>query len=221
MRNPTTLLLATLFAAIAFAPIQLQAQSAADPDSPEIAKVRTIESNWANALVKKDQYALDLALSPNYVDISATGEVTTKDQQIARLFSQNYPLTAYNETITSIRVLGDTAIAQGTYTLRRKWGDAMQEDRGIFTHVYQRTRTSWQCINGQRTIVREQVAAPRKTEKAGELPFHIPFTGKKKEDDQPAVTVVQPKTAPPAPAPAPDATPTPEQAGPPTLQDVK
>ena len=147
----------------------------AEEESPDVAKIRVIETNWATALVKKDQYALDLSLAPTFVDISATGEVTTKNQQIARLFSPNYAVLAYNETLTSVRVLGETAIAQGTYTLRRKWGNEEQEERGVFTHVYQRVRDTWQCVNAQRTIVREQVAPPKK-EKA-ELPFHIPFTG--------------------------------------------
>ena len=183
--------------------------------------MRDIETNWANALLKKDQFALDLALAPTYVDISATGEVTTKNQQIARLFADNYPLLGYTETITSIRVLGDTAIAQGTYTLRRKFGSEMQEDRGIFTHVYQRTRSTWQCINGQRTIVREQMAAPRKEDKKSELPFHIPFTGGKKKDDTPPVTMAQPATAPVAAPTAPETVPAPQDAPPPTLENIK
>jgi hypothetical protein len=56
--------------------------------------------------------------------------------------------------------------------------------------VYQHVRQTWQCINGQRTIVREQVGPPKKAEKPGELPFHLPFTGKKKDaDDGSSVTV--------------------------------
>jgi ketosteroid isomerase-like protein len=200
------------------------AQSA-DPNAAETAKIRELESNWAAALVKKDQYALDLALSPTYVDISATGEVTTKNQQIAHLFVPDYGVAGYNETLTSVRVLGDTAIAQGTYTLRRKLGSQMQEERGIFTHVYQRARESWQCINGQRTVVREQVAVAKPAEKKSELPLHVPFTGHKKSE-QPAssVTLAQPATAdaaPATPAPQPAPTPSPEEAGPPKLEDVK
>ncbi len=198
----------------------------ADEESADVAKIRVIETNWAEALVKKDQYALDLSLSPTFVDISATGEVTTKNQQIARLFSPTYGVLGYNETLTSIRVLGETAIAQGTYTLRRKWGSDVQEERGVFTHVYQRVRDTWQCINAQRTIVREQVGPPKPAEKKGELPFHIPFTGgKKQQQDTPAPVTVMPtpaaSTPPPAATPAPEPTPDPQDAPPPTLQNVK
>lgn len=207
--------------------LPLRAQSTADTDSPDTAKIRQIETNWAQALVKKDQYALDLALAPTHVDISAGGEVTTKDQQIAHLFAADYPVLSYDETLTSIRVLGDTAIAQGTYTLRRKAGSQAQEERGIFTHVYQRVRDTWQCINAQRTVVREQAAPIRAAEKKSEMPFHVPFTGHKKNDQpESSVTVAEPAPTPAATpgasqqsAPAP--TSAPADTTPPKLEDVK
>src|ERR1700747_1486596 len=40
-----------------------------------------IEDRWSEAINKRDQYALELVLSPELIDISATGTVTTCDQQ--------------------------------------------------------------------------------------------------------------------------------------------
>ena len=179
MQKICILWIGALLAAPCFA---LHAQDANAADSPDTAKIRQTETNWAQALVKKDQYALDLALAPDYVDISAGGDVTTKNQQIAHLFAADYSVLSYDETLTSIRVLGETAIAQGTYTLRRKAGDKAEEERGIFTHVYQRVRDTWQCVNSQRTVVREQAAPLKAGEKKSEMPFHVPFTGHKKAD---------------------------------------
>lgn len=196
----------------------------ADDNAADVARIRQIETDWSAALVKKDQYALDLALSPTYVDISADGQVSTKNQQIAHLYSPTYGVLAYEETLTSIRVMGETAIAQGTYTQRRKWGSDVQEERGVFTHLYVRVRETWQCVNGQRTIVREQVGPPRSADKKSELPFHIPFTGGKKKDDTTNSSVtVMPTPAASTPPPAQPATPAPDpqDAPPPTLQDVK
>jgi hypothetical protein len=99
----------------------------------------------------------------------------------------------------------------------------VQEERGVFTHVYQRVRETWQCVNGQRTIVKEQLTPPKPEERKGELPFHIPFTGgKKKTDDASSVTVMPTAGAatPPPPAPAAPA-PDPNSVPPPALQDVK
>jgi ketosteroid isomerase-like protein len=210
--------------------------AAQSSDTPDVLKVKDIETSWAEALVKKDQYALDLALAPSYVGISATGEVTTKNQAIARLFATNYSVLGYNETITSIRVLGDTAVAQGTYTLRRRWGNDVQEEQGIFTHVYGRVRDTWQCVNGQQTVVSQKVAPPKTSEKKDTL-FRNPFHKNKAqgstvtmmpETAAPAATPVAGTTAaagsatPAAPAaPAASDTPTPADAPPPVLENPK
>jgi ketosteroid isomerase-like protein len=210
--------------------------AAQSSDTPDVLKVKDIETSWAEALVKKDQYALDLALAPSYVGISATGEVTTKNQAIARLFATNYSVLGYNETITSIRVLGDTAVAQGTYTLRRRWGNDVQEEQGIFTHVYGRVRDTWQCVNGQQTVVSQKVAPPKTSEKKDTL-FRNPFHKNKAqgstvtmmpETPAPAATPAAGTTAaagsatPAAPAaPAASDTPTPADAPPPVLENPK
>jgi ketosteroid isomerase-like protein len=204
--------------------------AAQSSDTPDVLKVKDIETSWAEALVKKDQYALDLALAPSYVGISATGEVTTKNQAIARLFATNYSVLGYNETITSIRVLGDTAVAQGTYTLRRRWGNDVQEEQGIFTHVYGRVRDTWQCVNGQQTVVSQKVAPPKTSEKKDTL-FRNPFHKNKAqgstvtmmpETPAPAATPAAGSATPAAPAaPAASDTPTPADAPPPVLENPK
>src|ERR1700735_5155339 len=83
-------------------PALSQTSDANAADSPDTAKIRQTETNWSQALVKKDQYALDLALAADFVDISAGGDVTTKNQQIAHLFAADYSVLSYDETLTSI-----------------------------------------------------------------------------------------------------------------------
>ena len=62
--------------------------------------------------------------------------------------------------------------------------------RGVFSHVFQRTRSNWQCINAQRTIVQEEAVAKAKTASAktsnAELPFHIPLFHKGADPAPPA-----------------------------------
>src|SRR5271165_3865805 len=56
------------------------------PPTPEMKQMQHIEDMWDDALAKKDQYGLELVLSPQFIDISSTGDVTTRNQNIARLF---------------------------------------------------------------------------------------------------------------------------------------
>jgi hypothetical protein len=120
---------------------------------------------------------MELLLSPLYVGISAGGEVTTRNQQIALLFQKTIDPLTMEQRVISVRMLGDVAVVNGTYITRRRNGSESVEERGIFTHVFQRVRSNWLCINSQRTIVVEDASAKQKVSKKSnaEMPFHLPF----------------------------------------------
>ena len=48
-------------------------------------------------------------------------------------------------------MLGDIAVANGTYTLHHKVNTAEVDEKGVFTHVFERVRSGWMCVNSQRT----------------------------------------------------------------------
>ncbi len=161
--------------------------------SAEIKEMQKLEDQWSNAIVKRDQYGLELLLSPLYVGISANGEVSTRNQQIAALFQKTTDPLTMEQRVISARLLGDVAVVNGTYITRRKTGTETTEERGIFTHVYQRVRSNWLCINSQRTLVAEETPGKQKTaarKSNAELPFHVPFLYKgadsTKQQQQPA-----------------------------------
>ena len=71
-------------------------------------------------------------------------------------------------------MLGDIAVANGTYTLHHKVSSAQVDEKGIFTHVFERVRGGWLCINSQRPCCARTRA---QAEEGGlpETPFHIPL----------------------------------------------
>lgn len=194
-----------LFLLTACAPIGLLAQSAVTPttanaaQSAEMKEMQKLEDQWSDAIVKRDQYGLELLLSPLYVGISANGEVSTRNQQIATLFQKTTDPLTMEQRVISARLLGDVAVVNGTYITRRKTGTETVEERGIFTHVYQRVRSNWLCINSQRTLVAEETPGKQKaaTKKSNaDLPFHVPFLYKgadstKQQQQQPAQAAPQ------------------------------
>jgi ketosteroid isomerase-like protein len=155
------------------------------PPSNDMKMMQRMEDQWDDALAKKDQYALELVLSPQFIDISSTGEVTTRNQQIARLFLKDSSAAPkLEQKVVTVRMFGDISLVNGTYSLQKKENSALVEERGVFTHVYQRVRTNWQCINSQRTIVVEEDLTKPKTAKKSsskpatspaELPMHVPL----------------------------------------------
>jgi hypothetical protein len=165
----------------AVAPIPTAATSAA---SPEIQQFQKIEDSWAASINDRDQYALELVLSPLFVDVSATGDITTRNQQVATVITGDDKTIHLDQRVITVRMLGDVAVANGTYTLHHKVNTAEVNEKGIFTHVFERSHGGWLCINSQRTVLREDSNAKQKKQSNAELPFHIPLFGKSDKGQQ-------------------------------------
>jgi hypothetical protein len=159
----------------------LAASETAKPatNNPEVAQFQKIEDTWSNAVNQHDQYSLELVLSPIFIDVSANGEITTRNQQLAQVITEDDKSRSLTQHVVTVRTLGDIAVANGTYTLHHKVGSAQVDERGIFTHVFERQRGGWICVNSQRTALRnEPTGKQKKQQLTNDSPFHIPLFGK-------------------------------------------
>jgi ketosteroid isomerase-like protein len=152
--------------------------------SPEIQEFQKIENSWSSAVNERDQYALELVLSPLFMDVSASGDITTRNQQVAMVITGEDKTIHLDQRVITVRMLGDIAVANGTYALHRKVGSAEINEKGVFTHVYERARGTWLCINAQRTVLREDSNAKQKKQSNAEMPFHIPLFSKSEKGPQ-------------------------------------
>jgi ketosteroid isomerase-like protein len=161
--------------------VQSTATSAA---SPEIREFQKIEDSWSAAVNDHDQYGLELVLSPLFVDVSATGDITTRNQQVATVITGEDKTVHLDQRVITVRMLGDVAVANGTYALHHRASAAEVTEKGIFTHVYERSHGSWLCINSQRTVLHEDSNAKQKKQSSAEMPFHIPLFSKSDKGPQ-------------------------------------
>jgi ketosteroid isomerase-like protein len=188
------------------ASVPLRAQQAASvapgqTQPPEVKEFQGYEDDWSTAVMKADQYKLEFLLSPLYVDISSTGEVMTRNQKIADMFQKggDQPVSL-EQRVVSVRTFGDTAVVSGTYIAKVKGNGNLREERGIFTHVYERARNHWACVNAQRTAVLDLTPGKQKAQKSdAPLPFHIPLFHKGADSTQAnaAQSPANPSPAPP------------------------
>lgn len=146
--------------------------------SAEVQEFQKIEDSWSNAVNARDQYGLELVLSPLFVDVSAGGDITTRNQQVALVITGEDKAVHLEQRVITVRMLGDIAVANGTYALRHKAGSGSVEDKGVFTHVFERVHGGWMCINSQRTVVRADSNEKKKKQSNAELPLHIPLFSK-------------------------------------------
>ena len=129
---------------------------------------------------RHDQYGLELVLSPLLVDVSASGDVTTRNQQVVQVINGEDKTVFLTQKVVTVRMLGDIAVANGTYTLRHKVNSAPVDEKGVFTHVFERVHGGWLCINSQRTVLRQDTPSKQqKKQPAAEVPFHIPLFSSK------------------------------------------
>ncbi|RXS97718.1 nuclear transport factor 2 family protein [Silvibacterium dinghuense] len=166
------------------------AQQASDAAAtPEVKQFQGLEDQWSTALMKRDQYTLENLMAPTYLEISASGDITTRNQQIADLYAKTGPQpVSLEHKVVNIRTVEDVTIVDGTYIHKWKVGNSIHEERGIFTHVYQRAHGGWVCIHAQQTEVVEKAddkTKPKAEKKSNaELPFHVPFFHKGAESTQ-------------------------------------
>ena len=81
-------------------------------------------------------------------------------------------------------MLGDIAVANGTYTLHHKVNSAQVDEKGVFTHVFERLRGGWVCVNSQRTALREDSNVKQKKPSTAREPFHIPLFSRSDKSNQ-------------------------------------
>jgi ketosteroid isomerase-like protein len=162
------------------------APGATSTESAEIAQFQKIEDSWSDAVNRRDQYGLELVMSPLFVDVSSTGNVTTRNQQVVQVITDPDKTVDLAQKVVTVRLLGDVAIANGTYELHHKASSGPVDERGVFTHVYERVRGGWLCINSQRTVLREDASSKSRKQSTAAEPFHVPFfsRGDKSSDQQ-------------------------------------
>jgi hypothetical protein len=153
-------------------------------ESPEIGQFQKIEDTWSSAVNQHDQYALELVLSPLFVDVAASGDITTRNQQLVQVMTGEDKTLHITQRVVTVRMLGDIAVANGTYTLHHRVNSAQVDEKGVFTHVFERLRGGWVCVNSQRTAVKEDSNAKGKKSSNAEMPFHIPLFSRGEKNNQ-------------------------------------
>jgi ketosteroid isomerase-like protein len=150
-------------------------------ENTDVLSFQKIEDKWDDAVNNRDQYALELVLSPLFVGISASGDITTRNQELSGVIADQDKTLHIDQRVITVRLLGDTAVTNGTYTLHHKAASGPADEKGVFTHVFQRQRNGWVCVNSQRTLLREDsptAKGKKKQSGSAELPFHIPLITK-------------------------------------------
>jgi hypothetical protein len=135
----------------------------------QAAEIQNVLDHWDDAVDQHDAYALELILAPQFINISDNGLVTDRDQKVADFVMKKGPHFILVQKVVSMHMLDDVAVVNGTYDRVYKASTLnhtpLIDQKGVFTQIYIRARSSWQCINSQRTLIVENAVDEKKSKK--------------------------------------------------------
>ena len=119
-------------------------------------EIEQLEEAWRNAMLKSDAAALDSLLSEDYMAITPSGTLQSKEEALASMRSGEIHLTAITLSDRKMRFYGSTALVtsraevSGTTTGRDISGAFR------YTHVYARNKQgAWKIVSFEANRIRE------------------------------------------------------------------
>lgn len=128
--------------------------------------VEALEEQWRQAQLAGDAVAMDHLLSDDYVGISASGVVTTKTQQLARIKNRDLVVTRLYLTDIKVKLIHDV-VAVVTSRAEVTGTNENGPIKGAFryTRVYQRTPGgAWKITSFEATRLPAEGAAKGRAE---------------------------------------------------------
>jgi hypothetical protein len=130
-----------------------RSQSGSAASNEVVQGFQNLENTWSQAVDHRDQYALELVLAPDFLNVGIDGEITTRNLQIAQLLQKHDTLPSLRQRVVNVRDYGDITIVVGTFIEESRDGKETLEHDGVFTHVFQQVHGKWRCISAHWTAL--------------------------------------------------------------------
>src|ERR1700733_1519518 len=137
-------------------------------------QVEALEEQWRQAQLGGDVPAMDKLLSDDYIGISMTGQVNTKEQQLDRMRLHKIALTKLDLGERQVKLIGSIAIVTSRAEVEGTNEGAPVKGTFRYTRVYQRLPSGvWKITSFEATRVpgpRDHDQIPKATASAPPLP---------------------------------------------------
>ena len=117
-------------------------------------EVEQLEQVWRKAELSGDVATMDKLLSDDYVGITMSGQVVTKEQQLERLRKRTMPLSRIDLMDVHVKLIGTTAIVTSRAEVEGTDEGVPMHGTFRYTRVYSRQPNgSWKVTNFEATRV--------------------------------------------------------------------
>ena len=130
-------------------------------------QIADLEQQWRTATLAGDVPTMDKLLSDDYVGISWTGQVNTKNSQLDRLRNRSLVVTKLDLTDVKIKVVNSVAIVTSKSEMLGTNDGIELKGSFIYTRIYQRNPSGvWKITNFEAV----RVPPPGRNGRHGEPP---------------------------------------------------
>jgi ketosteroid isomerase-like protein len=119
-------------------------------------EIDQLEDTWQNAVLRGNAAAIDPLLADDYMAITASGTLQTKDDTLANLLSGRTHFTVLEISDRKVRFYGTTALVTSLATVAGSTEEGDISGSYRYTHVYVRNKLgAWKIVSFEASKIRE------------------------------------------------------------------
>ncbi len=119
-------------------------------------EIDQLEDEWRNAILTSNTKELDSLLADDYMAITASGTLQTKDEALESLRTGRIHFSALDITDRKVRFYGTTAVVTSLANIQATTADGQVNGSYRYTRVYARdSQGNWKVVSFEASRVRE------------------------------------------------------------------
>lgn len=119
-------------------------------------EIDLLEEAWRNAMLKSDTTAMSALLADDYIAITASGTLQTKEQVLANLRTRRVHLAALNISDRKVRFYENTALVTSLAEVQGTTVDGNVSGSFRYTRVYVRdAQGHWKIVSFEASRIRQ------------------------------------------------------------------
>jgi ketosteroid isomerase-like protein len=119
-------------------------------------EIEQLEEAWCDAVLKSDTTALSSLLADDYIAITASGTLQTKDEALANLRNHRVHFTALNISDRKLRFYGNTALVTSLASVEATTPEGDIAGNYRYTRVYVRDEQDrWKIVSFEASHIRQ------------------------------------------------------------------
>ena len=115
-----------------------------------------LEDEWRDAVLGANTKVMDSLLAPDYMGITASGTLQSRDETLQSMSSGRLHFTLLEVTDRQVRFYGSTALVTSLANIQASTPDGKVSGNYRYTHVYVRdAQGEWKIVSFEASRVRE------------------------------------------------------------------